>query len=224
MVYNDDAGANRRRRPKGAMHQFDRQKFKALIHYVISRCPPERVGRTKLNKAGFLADMLWYLQAGHPMTGETYVKQNHGPVAEHLLSSLRELLAEGALEERLVTHFGFSKFEYIARSGPDLSRFSDDEKAVVDDVAEFVCLRNTARSISEFSHSEAWRSARAGEELPYFAATELLDAEVDEGDVAWASEELQRLGRERPKYREVRGKSIRAVCSELYEAGRRLRT
>jgi hypothetical protein len=223
MVYSDGTDADRRERPKGVMQQFDRQKFKALIHYMISRCPPESVGRTKLNKAAFYADMLWYLQAGHPMTGETYVKQSHGPVAEHLLSSLRELMAEGALEERLVTHYGFSKYEYIARNGPDLSRLSADERVVVDDVAEFVCLHNTARSISEFSHTEAWRSAKAGEELPYFAATELLDTEVDEGDVAWATEELQRLGREKPRYREVRGKSTRAVCSELHEAGRRVR-
>ncbi len=206
------------------MEQFDRQKFKAMIHHVISRCPPENVGRTKLNKAGFYTDMLCYLQTGRPMTGETYVKQDHGPVAYHMLSSLRDLIAEGAIEERRVHYHGFSKFEYRAKTPPDLTRLSVDERMLIDDVADFVCLKNTAKSISEISHTEAWRAAATGEELPYFAATELLDdAEVDEDDATWANEEVQTIGRERPKYREVRGKSLRVVCGELHEARRRSR-
>lgn len=218
MVYNRD-GAQSPRRPKDDMHQFDRQKFKALIHYVVSRCPPDSVGRTKLNKVGFYADMLSYLQLGRPMTFETYVKQSHGPTAMHLQSCLRELIVEGALEERSVNYFNYSKFQYVSRRGPDVSRFTAPELELVDEVSNFVCLQNTARSISEFSHTDAWQSARHGEELPYFAATELLaEGDVEESDMAWADQELSRLDSPRPQYREVRGKSLRAVCSELLEA------
>lgn len=221
MVYSDGRSADHTKRSREEMQQFDRPKFKALIHYVISRCPPESLGRTKLNKAGFYADMLSYLQFGRPMTGETYRKQDHGPVADHLQSSLRELIGEGKMQESLVHHYGFAKYDYRSTVEPDLSRISAEEKALIDEVADFVCLQNTAKSISEFSHTEAWRSARSGEELPYFAASELLDTEVDEGDVAWAHGELGRLETERPKYRALHGQSLGAVCSELLAASRR---
>ena len=72
MVYSKD-GAGGPPRPREAMQQFDRQKFKAMIHYVVSKCPPENLGRTKLNKVGFYADMRAYLQLGRPLTGESYV-------------------------------------------------------------------------------------------------------------------------------------------------------
>ncbi len=223
MMYSR-SGAGRQRYPKEGMQQFDRQKFKALIHYVISRCPPDSVGRTKLNKTGFYADMLSYLQLGRPMTFETYVKQSHGPTATHLQSCLRELISEGAIEEHLVSYFNFSKFQYVSKYEPDLSRFTAPEKELVDEVSDFVCLHHTARSISEFSHTDAWQSARHGEELPYFAATELLaEGDVEESDIAWADQELSRLDNPRPQYREVRGKSLRSVCSELLEAQSRLR-
>ncbi|TAJ39006.1 MAG: DUF4065 domain-containing protein [Reyranella sp.] len=205
------------------MHQFDRQKFKALIHYVINRCPPEHVGKTKLNKAGFYADMICYLQLGRPMTGETYARQSHGPVAEHLQSCLRELIAEGDLDEKLVPYFGFSKYEYIARRPPNMSAFSDAEMKLVDEVADFVCLQNSARSISELSHTEAWECAAPGEELPYFAATQLLPADVEEDDRAWGAAEMATLAAQKPRYKEVRGKSLRDVCGELSPPPRRRR-
>lgn len=218
MVYSE-AGPGQTAAHREAMGQFDRLKFNAVMHYVISRCPPEHLGRTKLNKAAFYADMLSYLQLGRPMTRETYIKQDHGPVAFHLKSTLRELIFDGSISEQLVDHFGFSRYEYTSLREPDMSRISAEEKELIDEVTEFVCMQNTAKSISELSHTEAWRSARPGEELPYFAATELLsDAEVDEGDRAWADEELARREREKPKYREVRGKSLRDVCRELLEA------
>lgn len=223
MVYSE-LGSGRPEAHREGMEQFDRLKFNAMMHYVISRCPPEHLGRTKLNKAAFYADMLCYLQFGRPLTRESYVKQQHGPVAYHLQSSLRSLILEGAVSERLVEHYGFSRYEYKSLREPDTSRLSDEEKALIDEVTDFVCLQHSAKSISEFSHTEAWQSARLGEELPYFAATELLsDAEVDEGDRAWADEELARRDRERPEYREVRGKPLRDVCRELLEAKRRVR-
>ena len=212
MVYSND-GTGEPPRPQEAMQQFDRQKFKALIHYVVSKCPPEHLGRTKLNKVGFYADMMTYLQLGRPLTGESYVKQPHGPAAKHLLSSLGELLGDGALQEQLVPYYGFSRYQYKSLREPDLTRITPEERAILDDVIQFVCVENTAQSISEHSHTDAWRAAQQGEEIPYFAATELFleDGDVDERDRAWAEEELATRESEKPEYREVRGKSLRDV-------------
>src|SRR5258707_10432303 len=95
MVYSNSARGRRGKALKQRMQQFDRQKFKTIIHYIVSRCPPDSVGRTKLHKAGFYADMLSYLQLGRPMTGETYLKQQHGPTAFSLQPSLRNRFGSG---------------------------------------------------------------------------------------------------------------------------------
>lgn len=200
------------------MHQFNRQKFKAMLHYICSKCPPDRVGRTKLNKAAFFADMQWYLKSGTPLTGAVYVKQDHGPTAKHMLTALRELVDEGKLEERLVPYHGFAKYEYHPRVPADEGAFDEEQRKVIDGVAEFVCMKNTARSISDFSHNETWRAAAPGEELPYFIATDLLDAEVDEDDIGWGTEEVKRIADTQPRYRPVHRESLRTVCSELLEA------
>jgi len=199
------------------MHQFDRQKFKALLHYVCSVCPPDQVGRTKLNKAAFFSDMKWYLKTGAPLTGEVYLKQSHGPIARHMLSALRELVDEGKLEVKQVDYYGFSKFEYHLRESVDASSFSDDQRQIIDEVAEFVCMKNTARSISDLSHNETWRVAEPGEELPYFLATDLLDAEVDEADVGWGAEEVKKLANKKPRYRAVHPERLGPVCRELQQ-------
>ena len=198
------------------MEQFDRQKFKAMIHYVIHRCRPDRLGRTKLHKVAFHADVLWYLEAGRPLTGETYVKQPRGPVAYHMTSCIDELVKSGAVQVSTVNYYGYAKYEYTALLPPPAGLFSAAEAKLLDDMTGFVCEQNTAASISELSHTEAWNAAQMGEELPYFAAMELLDgAEVDETDRVWADQEVDRLADQRTERRTVQGPLRRTLSREL---------
>lgn len=197
------------------MSQFDRPKFKALIHYIIASCDKEELGRVKLNKVPFYADMLTWLSSGRPLTGETYRKQQLGPVSEHLSEVVRELEREGKIEEHRQPFFGHLKFTYSSKVAPDKSQFAEDELKTIDVVVDFVCRQNTARSISEFSHDEVWELAQMGEEIPYVTAINLLPVEIEQDDLDWAAVEGDRIESSRPPIHPLHSGSLRALCRQL---------
>jgi len=173
---------------------MNRQKLKALVHYVchkLRRNPP-KLGKTKLNKVLFYADFQSFLDTGESMTGETYVKFQHGPVSEHIQDVVTELEEEGALATRETKYHGYRKKEYIALEDPDLFLFTGEEISIADDVIDDVCRENTAASISEFSHNHIWEAAEIGEEIPYEAALVYQLGEIEPDDMAWAKEEIER--------------------------------
>ena len=59
--------------------QFDREKFLEAVHYICTHCDPRELGRVKLHKILYFADMLHYVGYGRPLTGEEYQKQNSAP-------------------------------------------------------------------------------------------------------------------------------------------------
>lgn len=172
---------------------MDRQKLKALVHYVCHKVrDPSKLGKTKLNKVLFYADFQSFLDTGESMTGETYVKFQHGPVSEHIQEIIAELEDEGTLATRETKHHGYQKKEYVALKEPDLSLFAGQEISVADDVIDDVCREHTAASISEFSHNHIWEAAEIGEEIPYGAALVYQLGEIEPDDMAWAKEEIER--------------------------------
>lgn len=169
--------------------QFDREKLKAAILYTCTRCPPAQLGAVKLHKVLYFADMLRYAGVGSPITGSTYRKRQHGPTCDQLLATLGELARSNQIEVRKVDYFGYTKTEYRVVAVADTSRLSPDECLLLDEVIEFVCEANTARTISEFSHNRAWEIADFGETLPYFSAFKLFPSELTEEDLAWGRQQ-----------------------------------
>jgi len=170
-----------------------RQKLKTLVHYICHKVrDPSKLGKTKLNKVLFFADFQAFLDRGESMTGETYVKFQHGPVSEHVEQIIAELEEEEALATRETKHHGYRKKEYVALEEPDLSAFSGQEISVADDVIDDVCRDHTAASISEFSHNHIWEAAEIGEEIPYEAALVYQLGEIEPDDMAWAKDQIER--------------------------------
>ena len=60
---------------------------------------------------------------------------------------------------------------------PDPGRLAPEEVALLDEVADFVCNRNSARMISEFSHQRPWELAEFGEVIGYETALLLFPSE-----------------------------------------------
>jgi len=173
--------------------QFDRDKFKRLVHYICWRCEdPTKLGAVKLYKVLWRADFKAYLEFGEPVTGDTYVKRQFGPVPSHVLPVLEELRREGTLSIREVDYYGRDKKEFFALKRPDLSVFSAEEISLVDKEIEYVTEEHTARSISEESHDEIWEMARIGEEIPYFTVFS-KPAEITESDIEWAKMKIEEL-------------------------------
>ena len=64
---------------------------------------------------------------------------------------------------------------------------------------EFVCVNNTAKTISEFSHNKAWEVAEYGEELPYASVFHIFPTEVSEDAKSWALIEAENVETQRSK-------------------------
>jgi len=179
---------------------LDRDKLRALVHYICDRVPnPKQWGATKLNKALFYSDMESFLSLGRPITGETYIKRQFGPVSEHLPSILEELERDRAIAISQATGYGpysgAPRREFFSLRRPDISDFTPEEISIVDQTVDVICNEFTARGISEYSHDVVWEAAEIGEALPYFTAHARSLGEIDETDVAWARDHLRLIQR-----------------------------
>jgi hypothetical protein len=167
--------------------KLDFKKLKALVHYVCNKATdPSVLGKVKLNKVLWYADMTSYLVRGVSITGEGYVKRQFGPVPKHFLMVLDELIREQSVARGKTDHFGYMKEEYISITDPDISCFSQDEIRLIDDAFQHVCIKHTATSISKETHGDIWEIAEIGEDIPYFAILASHLGELDEKDVSWA--------------------------------------
>jgi uncharacterized phage-associated protein len=162
---------------------FDSTKFNELIVYIATRLGPEAaLGRVKLAKLLMRSDFGAFERLGVPITGATYEKWKHGHLPRELLLAERDLEANERIATEKVDYFG-KKLKHIrALDDPDMSRFTEDELAVIEG-----SLRQygheSATYLSELSHHElGWRLARWKEVIPY--ATVFLGAGgVSEADI-----------------------------------------
>lgn len=172
---------------------LDRDKLLDVVHYVCAACSPEELGRVKLHKILYYADMLHFLDSGEPLTGAEYQKQQFGPVAKPLNWTLSRLVERGDIRVEARAYFGYEKQDFISLREPASNRISEAEKRILDDVIEFVTARS-AREISELSHTAVWEAAQMGETLPYFTAYALIPSEFTDSDFQWAEAEAARVG------------------------------
>lgn len=171
--------------------QFDYLKFRDVVHQIAERCPEDRLGRVKLHKTLYFADMFSYVATGRPLTGAEYRRQPRGPMATSLPRALKDLIAEGALVLRRENYFGFEKDVFGVGEPAPRHRLSDAEVALLDEVIKFTCLDNNARTISEISHTRAWESVASGEIMPYRQAYLMFASSDEDDDEALTRQELE---------------------------------
>ncbi len=151
--------------------------MRAVVLRACHSCDPSDLGAVKLNKVLYFLDMISYAHHRSPVTGATYRKRPNGPTSDQLLFLLREMERNGDIDIRDVDYHGYWKKEYTAKVGEPEGVLSQDELSLLDDVLEFVCRQNSARSISEYSHSLPWEMAEMGDEIPYHSAMLLFPME-----------------------------------------------
>jgi len=172
---------------------MDREKFKALIHYVCSQTPNRlSLGKTKLNKILWFSERNCYL-SGEPISQVPFIKMQFGPVPESIDKYLRELSESGNLLVQRTEWEGKPKYEFISLREPSLEGFSAKQVSIINRAIQLICSRHTAESISKASHDEAWDVAAMGERIPFYAAFGKR-GELSEDDLHWASLQLQELG------------------------------
>lgn len=139
-------------------------KFQELVLYICTRVEDDpRFGDVHLNKALFFSDAIALQDLGAPITTARYQKQPKGPLARNLLPARRAMVAAGDVE---VTMVGKRRVTTALRP-PNLSVFTKDQLALVDDVIE-VLRRHSASRVSEMSHDVApgWNLVEIGEDIP----------------------------------------------------------
>jgi len=128
--------------------QFDRAKLKDAVHYICAKCPVDELGKVKLHKILYFADMIHFIGTDAPLTGVQYQKQKFGPMARHLNWAIDDLIKDNRLRVEKRDYFGFEKMDYHALGGVDRNRLNENARRVLDEVIEFVRSRS-AKAISE---------------------------------------------------------------------------
>lgn len=175
---------------------FDRDKFKALVLYIIWRTSHmQGFGSTKLNKALWFSEARAFEALSQPISGEIFVRDKYGPRSMHLREICLELEDEGAVEPFAEAVFNRTASRYRSLQPADTSLFSHEELVMIDWWIAHIDNEHTATSISDLSHDYGWEVAAMGEDLPLhaFLARRLRKPE-SEDEKAWAKSETSRLG------------------------------
>ncbi len=167
---------------EGDKMSYDPAKFKVLVHYIIWRAgKSDWFGATKLNKGLWFADARQYTLTGRPITGETYTKNEFGPVPRHVMPVRAELETDGAIQ---ITKEG-RLTRLVALREPNVEGFTDEELQTVNYWVDHIDQDHTAGTISKETHDYAWEIAPDGAELPLYAlkATRIGEYEPTDEDI-----------------------------------------
>jgi len=159
--------------------QFSRGKFKELVVYLCAtseREGDEGFGMVKLNKLLYRADFEAYRLLGHSITGETYEKQEFGPVARDLPIILDELGAAGRLRWQSIAAGSHTRKVPTTTDDPnavaDMSAFPADEREVIENTLRELAVYGGKRA-GEWSHEQSagWKAApEYGHPISYASA------------------------------------------------------
>src|SRR5262249_48530257 len=107
--------------------------------------------------------------------------------------------------------------EYIALTEPRAGVLSNLELKTLDEIIEFVCAQNTAKTISELSHNRAWDMVDFGEIIPYNSVFMILPTQVSLESMEWASSQAGAIEAERSKGNTVGGTDFGSIRRRVLE-------
>jgi uncharacterized phage-associated protein len=146
-------------------------RFEEAVLFVINSTStkPDQLGRTKLAKILFFADLDAYRRTGKPMTDAVYEKRERGPMPRELYHAVNSLERQGMIATKIANHFDYPQHQFWALKEPEYHELTANDVAILSQMTQTICSKFTATSISEFSHNKAWELAETGEEIPYAA-------------------------------------------------------
>jgi antitoxin SocA-like protein len=155
-------------------------------HYVIARSPPDKLGAVKLNKVLWYADLTAYRRTGRTITGsETYIKRQYGPVPDGIIPTISRLENEQKIFVRTIETPAGPRREFLWLKQPDVKSFSSDEIDVLNEVMDWICNDESAKSISEKTHDILWEETEIGGRMSVKAGA-IVPAEITPEAIAWA--------------------------------------
>jgi hypothetical protein len=164
----------------------NRNRLAETAHYVIARSQPDRLGAVKLNKVLWYADVIFYRRHGRTITGaDTYIKRQLGPVPRDIVQTLKMLEHEGKIFMRKSETPTGTRHEYLWLKKPEVQVFEPEEIDVLHEVIDWICVEETALSISRKTHDALWDETEIGGEMLVCAGA-IEPAEISPEAVKWA--------------------------------------
>lgn len=169
-------------------------KLKAILLYFCNNTDPKFLGKVKMMKLIYFMDFMHLKKYGSPITYDTYVNLEHGPIPsaiKNLVDSAvddidHSVLADvisfenppGTHMERILSKRSFTE--------SDKKLFSESELEIL----EKVCIRfgdKNTQYIEDASHSESpWRKTTFLDTIPYALAADDPDSQVTAEEIELA--------------------------------------
>jgi len=134
--------------------EFSPKKFEQAVLLFVSSVNNGLLGKTKLFKLLYYADFDHFERYGKPITGETYLRYEHGPFPEHGNAILENLAVREALRVDPVMVGNYLQFTFQPLALADVSVFTPEELLSLVDVLR-KWEKHNATEIVAATHGEA---------------------------------------------------------------------
>ena len=162
--------------------QFDKTKTLNALLYVANRV--QRKDFHKIFKVIYFADRQHLADWGRPITGDTYIAMEAGPVPSRMYDMLKIVRGDSYVSdtEGLGQYFQVENWMYVRPLvDADLNKLSaNEQEALSDAIAKYASL--SYDEIKEKSHDVAWRSTARDFAINWDSIAR--EAGLDEADVA----------------------------------------
>jgi hypothetical protein len=129
-----------------------------------------------------------------PITGEIYIREKYGPLPTHALGIISEFERDKTIIVWNDRYDNKPVRRFKSLINPDKLLLDDKQRDIVDYWLQHIALDRTAESISEESHDLAWKLAKLGEELPYYALFAAQVRDPHGKELEWARSRATDLG------------------------------
>lgn len=171
-------------------------KLKALLLYFSNNTDTIFLGKVKLMKLFYFLDFMHVKEYGTPVTYDTYIKLEYGPIPSTIKNLIDTATEEIDISELADTiHFEKPTGTQMIRVLPNRPFLQSDEGYFSDtelDMLKKVCMRfgnKNTKFIVDASHNEApWKATTFLDEIPYTLAAKDLDSKATEEDIALLSQ------------------------------------
>ena len=166
--------------------QFDKVKTLNALLYVANRV--QRKDFHKIFKLIYFADRQHLADWGRPITGDTYIAMDAGPVPSRLYDMMKIVRGDSYISdtEGLGQYFQVENWMYVRPlQDADLNKLSaNEQEALSDAIAKYASL--SYDEIKEKSHDVAWRSTARDFAINWDSIAR--EAGLDETEVACLQE------------------------------------
>lgn len=168
---------------------FNMKYFKEVVLYIISKINGEQLGKVRLNKILWFADLSYYRRVGKTITNDIYIKKDFGPISSHLDAALNELQEEGKISHK--TEIRYMNTMHIIKPCSDEYTFSlpSEERSVLNSIINSA-RKMRANDISEKSHDAVWENTPEDSPIDISAALgEINKVLIPYENIKWNTED-----------------------------------